>query len=172
MIVAKPYHPGCSTKDEAFACSPGQGYKPQTIRCLRCFVVHGQKIPTIQLISVEYFFPQQTARQYLLQIFAILSKKCKLYTFILSLERVCSTRLENILTKCPNNNQPHAVPRLSTAICHVVFSGEKKHTCLVQGMHESQGKDDHQHHHDQGIDLPRVWPLSWLLGVEGVKGTQ
>lgn len=36
-------------------------------------------------------------------------------------------------------------------------------------MHESQGKNDHQHHHDQGIDLPRVWPLSWLLGVEGAN---
>ena len=27
---------------------------------------------------------------------------------------------------------------------------------LVEGVHEGQGKDDHQHHYDQGVDLKKT----------------
>jgi len=27
---------------------------------------------------------------------------------------------------------------------------------LVEGVHEGQGKDDHQHHYDQGVDLKKA----------------
>ena len=32
---------------------------------------------------------------------------------------------------------------------------------LVEGVHEGQGKDDHQHHYDQGVDLKKALH-TWL----------
>ena len=42
---------------------------------------------------------------------------------------------------------------------------------LVEGVHEGQGKDDHQHHYDQGVDLKKALH-TWLKKTEQQKKPQ
>lgn len=82
----------------------------------------------------------------------------------------CVQPVPNSLKKtCPNNNH-NLLYRLTAGKSFIVFSVKKTKPGLVQGMHESQGKNDHQHHHDQGIDLPRWWGRLSLVGVYRAQG--
>lgn len=92
-----------------------------------------------------------------------------LSSFILFLKRLCSTRSEFFKKNLPQQQPQPAVSFNCRQVIHRFFCKKTK-PGLVQGMHESQGKNDHQHHHDQGIDLPRWWGRLSLVGVYRAQG--